>query len=368
MSNDKMREAFEAAFPLPPALIWSEEAENYVVRDELIDSAAYRMGTPVQIYRAHWRGFLAALTRQPDAADAEIAELKRRLALAESHLEYYRETFGGWKHRELTPDSPEPDNTVVSVETKQTAEDKRKIDELVAKLKAADRENREQPESEPIAYMDWGNIDLLRKGVATNAFPDCDKDKLVHAVPLCIGTQPAQVPTREQLLEEVEKLNSRLIEAQYTLNAERAYRAEQQGDDMHSTAVHYWQNDREDHLESLCTGVPVVIEAETLRELLQAQPAAQVPDGCGLALQAINYLYDYARFGAKAPEQATEVERAAKTLKAFIQARHVVVPDAMPILDPAGAHSLERCAYNEGWNDYRDAMLLAPHSGEGRRP
>ena len=44
-----------------------------------------------------------------------------------------------------------------------------------------------------------------------------------------------------------------------------------------ATAVHFWQGDGEDDLQTLCAGVPVVIEAQTLRELIATQQGEQEP-------------------------------------------------------------------------------------------
>lgn len=71
---------------------------------------------------------------------------------------------------------------------------------------------------------------------------------------------------------ELGALRWELTESQRKLQAMRAYR----DGELSGTATHYWLGDGEDHLESLCTGVPVVIEAQTLRELIgkPGKPAA----------------------------------------------------------------------------------------------
>jgi len=56
--------------------------------------------------------------------------------------------------------------------------------------------SRQALEGDPAAYTDHGNLDLLSKGAPTTVFPECDKGKLVHAVPLY--THPACVDVPEE--------------------------------------------------------------------------------------------------------------------------------------------------------------------------
>lgn len=89
MSNDKMREAFERL----------EEVA------QMADSQCYMNQEDVADFILAVEAMSDALTQQPEnKLHARVAELERQLALAESHLEAYRSTFGDSKQPESEPD------------------------------------------------------------------------------------------------------------------------------------------------------------------------------------------------------------------------------------------------------------------------
>ena len=99
---------------------------------------------------------------------------------------------------------------------------------------------------------------------------DAEREILNRLARATALSQPAETPTVEQLQRRIKELEQKNTEYHRENSAYAALRLTLEGWEP-VTAIHFWQGDESDDLQTLCIGVPVVIEAQTLRELLQSQ-------------------------------------------------------------------------------------------------